>query len=175
MNAPTLLTTRLKLQPPAREDFDDYYAMWQDPAVVQFIGGQLRDRQDAWLTLMRQVGMWTVLGYGYWSVRTRRSGHYVGEVGFADYARGLEPDISGRPEAGWVLTQAHWGQGYATEALTAIHDWLDHSLPGRSTCIIEPDHTASIRVAQKVGYSDFAAGDYRGKPMLIFERHTPSA
>ena len=175
MNAPTLLTARLRLQAPCKADFEAYLAMWQDDEVVRFLGGQTRPHQDAWLTFIRQAGLWPVLGYGYWTVRTRREGEYVGEIGFADYGRGMVPDISGFPEAGWVLARAHWGQGYASEALGAIHNWLDHTRPGRSICIIEPDHAASIRIAQKLAYSQFADSVYRGTPMRIFERMTSGA
>ena len=117
--------------------------------------------------------MWPLLGYGYWIVRERRTDGFVGEVGFADFMRGIEPDISGRPEAGWVLAKSAWGKGYASEAVKAAHDWLDEVLPGRSTCIINPDNTASIAVAQKVGYSEIGPTDYKGDPVLLFERHTP--
>ena len=48
------------------------------------------------------------------------------------------------------------------KALTATHAWLDKNHPGRSVCIIEPDHAASIRVAQKLGYRDFDSSDYKG-------------
>ena len=174
MTAPVILTRRLRLSQPIADDFDAFAEMWADPEVTRFIGGQTRDRQDSWLTLIRQAGLWAILGYGYWSVRLRKSGDYVGEVGFADYKRGLEPDLSGRPEAGWIIARPHWGQGYATEALTATHTWLDEEMPGPTSCIIDPDHTASINVAKKLGYHDFGAADYKGDPVLLFRRNTPS-
>lgn len=149
-------------------------AMWADPETVRFIGGQTRDAQDAWFALLRNRGLWPLLGYGYWTIRERRTGTHVGEVGFADFMRGMTPDISGRPEAGWVIAQSAWGQGFATEAVKAAHDWLDETLPGRSTCIIEPDNHVSIRVAEKVGYREIGPTDYRGDPVLLFERFSPS-
>ena len=172
MSAPKLLTTRLELSAPQASDFEAFAATWADKEVVRFVGGQTRDRQDSWLTLMRNAGFWDLLGYGPWIVRERSTGDFVGDAGFADYRRGMDPDISGVPEAGWGFAQRHWGKGYATEALTATHAWLDQHHPGRSVCIIEPDHAASIRVAQKLGYRDFESSDYKGEPMLIFERYS---
>lgn len=174
MSAPLILTDRLRLSHPSAEDFEPFAAMWGDPAVTRFIGGQTRDRQDSWLTLLRQAGTWSVLGYGYWSVYRRGTDEYVGEVGFADYKRGIEPDLSGAPEAGWVLKPDYWGQGLASEALNAIHDWLDAERPSRSTCIINPDHAASIRVAEKLRYRDIAVADYKGEPVLVLERKQSS-
>ncbi|MEL7040248.1 MAG: GNAT family N-acetyltransferase [Pseudomonadota bacterium] len=173
MKPPTLLTNRLSLKPCENADYPDMAAMWADPAVVAHIGGQTRDAQDAWFAHLRNRGLWDILGYGYWIVRDRRSGTFVGEVGFADFKRGLDPDISGRPEAGWVLARSGWGQGYASEATQAAHDWLDATLPGRTTCIIDPDNGASIRVAMKLGYDEIGPTDYRGEPILLFERFSP--
>ena len=149
-------------------------AMWADPEVVTYIGGQTRDAQDAWFAHLRNRGLWDILGYGYWIVRERRSDAFVGEVGFADFMRALSPDISGRPEAGWVVAKSAWGKGYATEATKAAHAWLDEVNPGRSTCIIEPDNTVSIRVAETLGYQEIGPTDYRGDPVLLFERFSPA-
>lgn len=170
MIAPTILTERLILSAPQTSDFEDFAATWADKDVVRFIGGETRDPQDSWLTLIRNAGFWSLLGFGPWIVRERKTGDFVGDTGFADYRRGMTPDISGHPEAGWVIAKPHWGKGYATEALTATHTWLDELHPGRSICIIEPDHAASIRVAQKLGYTNFARSNYKSTPMLIFER-----
>lgn len=175
MNPPTLLTARLSLKPPELADFEDTAAMWGDPDVVTHIGGRTRDRQDAWFSHVRNRGMWPLLGYGFWVVRERRTDIFVGEVGFADFVRGLAPDISGRPEAGWALAKSAWGKGYATEAVQAAHNWLDDVHPGRSTCIIDPDNTASIGVAAKVGYRELMPTDYRGDPVILFERTSVSA
>ncbi|MHA7898708.1 MAG: GNAT family N-acetyltransferase [Henriciella sp.] len=173
MSAPTLLTARLSLKPSTYEDYQDMAAMWADPEVVTYIGGQTRDPQDAWFAHLRNRGLWDMLGYGYWIVRERRTDKFVGEVGFADFKRGLEPDISGRPEAGWVLAKSAWGKGYASEATKAAHDWLDEVLPGRSTCIIDPDNGGSIKVAERLGYQEIGPSDYRGDPILLFERFSP--
>lgn len=146
--------------------------MWADPDVVHHVGGRIREPQDAWFALLRNRGLWDLLGYGYWIVRERRSGVFVGEIGFADFRRGLEPDISGAPEAGWMLAKSAWGKGYASEAAKAAHDWLDEIRPGRSTCIIDPDNGASIRVAEKLGYRELGPMDYCGEPILLFQRYS---
>ncbi|MCR9080741.1 MAG: GNAT family N-acetyltransferase [Hyphomonadaceae bacterium] len=173
MNPPTLLTQRLSLKPCEVSDYDEVAAMWADEEVVRHIGGNKRSAQDAWFAQLRNRGLWPLLGYGYWIVRERRTDTFVGEVGFADFMRGIEPDISGRPEAGWVIASTAWGKGYASEAVKTAHDWLDEVMPGRSTCIIDADNSASIRVAEKVGYSEIGPTEYRGDPVLLFERYSP--
>ena len=173
MTCPTLVTSRLVLRPPAAHDLEPLTAIRSDERVGKFTGGT-RSEQDVWFTLLRSHGLWSMLGYGYWTAEHRKTGALIGEVGFADFKRGLTPDISGIPEAGWIIAPDAWGQGYASEAVGAIHDWLDHARPGRSTCIINPDNNASIRVAEKQGYTESALTDIKGSPVIIFERLTQS-
>ena len=40
----------------------------------------------------------------------------------------------------------------------------------RTVCLINPENLASIRVAQKCGYREFARATYKGQPTLLFER-----
>ena len=63
-------------------------------------------------------------------------------------------DIDGQPEIeiGYRLARAFWGRGLATEAVQAVRDYAFEilGLP-RLVAIIDPQNTASIHVAQKVG------------------------
>ena len=172
MKAPTLVTERLIIRPVETRDWEALCKIRADERVGQFTGGT-RTPQDVWMTMLRSHGLWAMLGYGYWTAEQRKTGILIGEIGFADFKRGIDPDISGAPEAGWIIAPEVWGQGYASEAMQAAHDWLDEMRPGRSTCIISPDNAASIRVAQKLGYKDFALTDIDGDPIHIFERRSP--
>lgn len=53
---------------------------------------------------------------------------------------------------GYVLRESHWGQGYATEALSALVDWA-LSQPGiyRASASCDVDNPASGRVMEKAG------------------------
>ena len=168
---PLLFTSRLMLRGAIAADFEDSAAMWADPDVVRYIGGQTRERQDAWFTLCRMRGMWDICGYGNWIVRERESGAFIGEVGLADFMRGMDPDLSGQPEAGWAYAAHAHGKGYATEALKIVLAWADQHLDApRVTCIIDPGHTASRRVAEKCGFRLLTASTYRGSAVDVFER-----
>ncbi len=172
---PVLKTERLLLRGAEASDFEDSAAMWGDPDVVKFIGGQTRGRQDAWFTLCRMRGMWDVVGYGNWVVCDRSTGQFLGEVGLANFMRGLKPDISDFPEAGWAYTRHAHGKGYATEALQAVLDWADEALKAnRIVCIIDPEHIASQRVAEKCGFRFVMMTKYRDSDVQLLERQMPS-
>ena len=127
------------------------------------------------MRLLRYGGLWSLLGYGYWVVRERETGRFVGEVGLADFHRNLDwgPNSESTPECGWALAPHAHGRGYATEAITAALDWRDRNLPGtRTVCLIDPDNTASLKVADKCGFRFFRDADYHG-PVKLFERVKP--
>jgi RimJ/RimL family protein N-acetyltransferase len=116
-DAPSFDTDRLSLRRHRREDFDECAAMWADPEVTRHIGGRPFTGEEVWTKLLRYVGHWSVLGFGYWVVRERATGRFVGEVGFADFKRDMIPSIAGVPEVGWVLAPWSRGRGFATEAV----------------------------------------------------------
>ena len=168
--APRIETERLILRGPRADDHAALASIRAKEEVGKFVGG-VRDSQDTWFMIMRTFGMWPMLGYGYWFIDLKEAGELIGEVGFADFKRGMVPDISGIPEAGWVLDSPHWGKGLMTEAVMAAHHWLDTQTDfAKSACIISPDHTPSIRVAEKCGYVKVADSEYRGEASTVFER-----
>ncbi|HTV70319.1 MAG TPA: GNAT family N-acetyltransferase [Rhizobiaceae bacterium] len=168
---PTLETERLLLRPYRVEEFDSYAALWADPVVTSFIGGQPFTREQSWSRFLRHPGMWTFLGFGSFGVYDRRTGRHLGEAGFHDMKRDLAPSITGTMETGWAFFPAAHGTGIATEAVRAVLGWADANRPEmRVTCFVDPGNPASLRVAEKVGFREFARGDYLGKPVILFER-----
>jgi len=95
--APTLVTERLRLDAHTLDDFESLAALWADPLVVRYIGGTPRDREDSWGRLMRYVGHWALLGYGYWAVRDKQSGEYLGSIGFSNFLRDITPALDAPP------------------------------------------------------------------------------
>jgi RimJ/RimL family protein N-acetyltransferase len=168
---PTLETDRLVLRPHTLDDFDDCAAIWADPAVTRHIGGKPSTPSESWARLLRYAGHWTLLGFGYWAVEEKASGRFIGEIGFADFKRGIDPSLAGLPEIGWVLAPDAHGQGFATEGVRAALAWGDaHFGAARTFCIISPENHASIRVAEKCGYRECMRTAYNGSPTTVFTR-----
>jgi RimJ/RimL family protein N-acetyltransferase len=145
--------------------------MWADAKVVQYIGGNPLSEEESWTRFLRYAGHWSWFGFGCWVVEEKETGNFVGEVGFADYKRDIEPSLKGIPEIGWAfVSQAH-GRGYATEAVRAATAWGDLRFRTATTaCIIHPENVASIRVAEKCGYRQSQTTTYKGKPTVMFVR-----
>jgi RimJ/RimL family protein N-acetyltransferase len=176
-----LETERLRLRGHRLEDFADCAAMWGDAAVARFIGGKPLSEEEAWTKFLRYAGHWSLLGFGYWVAEEKATAKFVGEIGFADYKREIQPSLKGTPEIGWVLSSAFHGRGYATEAVRAVVEWGDgyfikrhldrpHFEQARTACIIAPENVASIRVAEKCGYRQLQPTTYKGHAVLMFVR-----
>lgn len=145
--------------------------MWADPVVTRHIGGRPSTREESWSRLLRYAGLWPLLGFGYWAVEDKATGRFVGDVGFADFQRDITPPFEGAPEAGWVLAPWAHGRGYATEAVRAALAWADAHLGGaRAVCIIDSGNDASIHVATKCGFAEYARTLYKGGPAVLFRR-----
>jgi RimJ/RimL family protein N-acetyltransferase len=168
---PRIETARFVLRGHTLADFEAGAAMWSDPAVVRFIGGRAFGADEVWARILRYHGHWALLGYGFWAIEDKVAGAFVGEVGFANFKRPIEPPLSDTPEMGWSLVAAAHGKGVASEVVAAAAGWGDaHFAHDRTVCIIDPDNAASIRVAEKNGFAEVRRTDYRGSPTIVFER-----
>jgi RimJ/RimL family protein N-acetyltransferase len=168
----TFATERLVLQPHCEKDFADCAALWGDPAVVSLIGtGRPLTPEEVWSRLLRYVGGWWLLGYGYWAVREKGSGRFLGDVGFQNLRRASEPPLGDRPEVGWVLATEAQGRGYATEAVAGAVAWADaHLVAPETVCIIRPSHVRSLAIAARVGYGAVGSATYGDAAYTVLTR-----
>ncbi len=186
---PVIETERLRLRGPGPEDLPDSAALWSEPVVARFTSGKPLSEEDVWGRLLRYVGHWNWMGFGYWVVEERATGQFAGEVGFSDWKREMKPSLQGLPELGWVLASRVHGRGYATEAARAAIQWAhSHFREGtsslghagvesavapelgsaRMTCIIHPENLRSIRVAEKCGFKELLRTEYKNEPTIVF-------
>jgi RimJ/RimL family protein N-acetyltransferase len=168
---PVIETERFVLRGHTLADFDASAAMWGDPAVVRFIGGRVFAADEVWARILRYHGHWALLGFGFWAIEDKATRRFVGEVGFADFKRPIEPPFGDTPEMGWSLASAAHGKGTASEVVAAAAAWGDRNFAGdRTVCIIDPGNAPSIRVAEKTGFREVRRTDLRGSPTIVFER-----
>ena len=174
VDVPVLETERLRLRGHRVDDLDVCSALWADTEVVRHTTGKPQTREEVWWRILRYIGHWTLMGYGFWALEEKATGKFVGEVGFADFKRELNPPLGDTPESGWILASEFHGKGYATEAMHAVIAWGDeHFGAVRTACLIHPDNAASLRVAEKCGYHEYARSIYRDKEVLVLERPAP--
>jgi RimJ/RimL family protein N-acetyltransferase len=168
LSIPLLETERLRLRGHTLADFPAYRRLWSDAQVTRFIGGRPQTEEECWARLLRQIGHWSLLHYGYWVMEEKYSGSFVGEAGFANLRRGIEPPLGDAPEAGWVLSPGHHGKGYATEAVRATLQWAESRLKDQPiVCLIHPDNLPSLRVAEKCGFQPLRQCLFKDQPAIV--------
>lgn len=105
-------------------------------------------------------------GFGLWAVVEKRSSTVIGFCGLTRFA-----DLGGQAETeiGYRLARAFWGQGFATEAASAVRDYGFGTLNlSRMISIIDPRNAASIRVAEKVGLRFEKEMLFRGSQVHVY-------
>jgi RimJ/RimL family protein N-acetyltransferase len=169
--APRIETERLVLRPFRAEDLGPLSALWADANVVRYIGGQKLSREDTWRRALASCGQWPYTGWGYWIAELKSSGELVGQLGFADFKRDMEPSIEGEPELGYVFAPSVHGKGIAREGCAAVLDWADANIGAESyPAIISPENEASIKLAERLGFTREPDANYRGETIALFRR-----
>lgn len=170
-NTAVLETERLRLRAHRVDDLPACASMWAEEGVTRFIGGKPLTEEETWLRMLRHAGHWSMLGFGYWVVEEKATCRFLGEAGLAEFRREIKPSIVGIPEAGWVFAGSSHGQGYASEAMHAILAWgaarFDNE---RSVCLINPENTASLRLAERLGFQPEIETVFRGHTTTILGR-----
>ncbi len=144
-------TTRLVVRRFAFADAPAFHAYRNDADVARHQGWSLpysQDDADALAIVMSrqplfEPGSWTQL-----AIATReRPAVIVGDIGVR-----VEP-VEPTAEIGFTLAREHWGQGYASEAVTAVVEHLLHPARGFVRVVAFTDHRndAAQHVLERAG------------------------
>ncbi|MEE4182412.1 GNAT family N-acetyltransferase [Pseudomonas viridiflava] len=72
-------------------------------------------------------------------------------------------------EIGYRLAPSHWGRGLASEAaLASLRHGFETLQLGSVIAIVQPQNTASVRVLQKTGFSDYIHSQYHRLGVRIY-------
>ena len=144
---PIIETSRLIVRPLEMTDVPALVAMWADGDVTRYMGGP-RDRDDVERSLEAKAVLSQPEDLDLWPIIKKASGELVGQCGLLRKTVDGESEI----ELVYVVAKEAWGQGYATEAAVAICSYALGQLGcARLIALIDPDNTASERVAVKIG------------------------
>jgi RimJ/RimL family protein N-acetyltransferase len=172
VTVPVLQTERLVLRSHREEDFPAFAAMRADPVVMRFLGkGDILPEEESWKRFLGVMGHWALIGYGTWAVEEKATARLIGSLGYTEKKRPAEHPASGAPEMGWSFVAAAHGKGFASEALSAALAWGRQRFgPARIVCVIADDNAASVRLAERHGFQQFAQASRYGLGRRVFER-----
>jgi [ribosomal protein S5]-alanine N-acetyltransferase len=140
-------TSRLVLRKPTLADAQAVFTRYaSDSEVTKYLGWprhQSVDDTKAFLTF--SDAEWNRWPAGPYLIESRSAHTLLGGTGL-----GFEAPSTA--VTGYVLARDAWGNGYATEALTAIVDVAKKLGVVRLYALCHPDHPASARVLEKCGF-----------------------
>lgn len=167
-----LETERLLLRHLVLEDLPELYGLYSDPVVRRFFPEGTLSLDET-----REELEWFLGGHprhpelGLWATIYKPTAQFIGRCGLLPWT------IDGvfEVEIAYMLGQAWWGQGLATEAALAIRDYAYETLNfSRLICLIDAGNQASIRVATKIGMEFEKTGlDDKG-PFVLYSVQSPT-
>jgi ribosomal-protein-alanine N-acetyltransferase len=164
-----LETERLLLRHQTMMDLDALHALYSDPEITKYIPDAPRNYAET-----KEELEWFLNGHpkhpelGLWATIHKGTGKFIGRCGLLPWTIDGQPEV----EVAYTLARGYWGQGLATEAARAILQYGFEKLNlARLICLIDPQNTASQRVAEKIGMTlekKVAGIDGDNIPTLIY-------
>lgn len=148
ISAATIRTDRLWLTPLVADDADEMVMVLGDERMHEFTGGvprSLDELQDRYRRLAVGHSADGAQLWFNWIVRLNATGQAVGVLQATVNAEGDSADVA------WEVGVPWQGSGIASEAASAVVDWLAERDVRTITAYIHPDHHASARVASRAG------------------------
>jgi ribosomal-protein-alanine N-acetyltransferase len=171
MTLPTLATPRLTLRPFTMDDLHPLFDILQQPEIFKYF-----PRTDAppLERVERMIAFYIKQaedhGFSCWAVDLKETGELIGWCGLNHLPETDEDEVA------YLLSQAHHGKGYATEAARASLDFGFNTIGlDRIIALVHPENIPSRRVAEKLGMTLLDRKVYWDLELLRYEKFkTPS-
>lgn len=147
---PTLETARLRLRPVRRaDDAGDLLGVFGDAEAMRYWSHlPLPDLGAAGAYVSKMEEGFAARTLFQWVVADAGSDHLMGTVTLFCWDRDNR-----RAEVGYVLSRAHWGRGYAQEAVRAALRFAFTAMDvWRVEADVHPDNAASLRLLERLGF-----------------------
>lgn len=149
VNSFQLRTKRLILREVQNTDVDAlHHHIFGDEEVMRFGNGvQTKEQAQEWIHA--RIESYEKHGFGAYIIVEQSTNEVIGYCGLF-----YVPDVNGKHEVaiGYRLARSKWGSGYASEATQVVKDYaFNHLNLSRLIATIDPENSASIRVAEKLG------------------------
>ena len=158
-------TERLRFRNMTEADLDLMAELLGDPEVMRYYPRpKTRDEALDWIQWNQRN--YADYGYGLWIIETHE-GKFIGDCGLTWQPVDEEQAL----EVGYHVVRARQRRGLATEAGRACVDFAFGAIGvSQVIAIIDPDNTASRRVAEKIGMGKEREAEVEGRPVVVYGR-----
>ncbi|MBQ1879728.1 MAG: GNAT family N-acetyltransferase [Candidatus Enteromonas sp.] len=143
-------TDRLLLRPWKESDAESLYTIAKDPHIGPLAGWLPHANKDD----SRQVIKGILTAPEIYCITLKGEGEIIGSVGLHFDEESVIGLADNDAEIGYWIAYQHWGNGYATEAVSALVDRAFSELHIQNLwCRYLPRNKKSKRVSEKLGFS----------------------
>jgi RimJ/RimL family protein N-acetyltransferase len=166
MPIPSLITPRLLLRGFTEADIDPMQQIMAGKDVLRYFPRSDPPERERVASMIAGIlRHWEEHGFGLWAVQSRASGELMGRCGLQ-----LIPE-TGEAEIDFLLGNAFWGQGFASEAGRASLNYGFEKLALEQIVgIVHPENIASQRVLEKLGLRFSEKAHYFGMEVFRYRR-----
>jgi len=142
-------TERLIVKAATPNSLDNWYGLFSNPEIMQFIGKGVKTFDETRQSLEKTIRHHEKHGFSIGDIFEKTTGEYVGRAGLIYLElNDNQPDI----EVGYMMHKKFWKKGYATELAQAFISWGFKHLPvSKLIGIINPQNDKSRHVLEKIG------------------------
>lgn len=158
-------TSRLRIRRFTKDDASFIFHLLNDPSFIENIGDKkIQNNADAAQYLEQgPLQSYQHRGFGFNLVALKSTDEAIGMCGLVKREELENPDL------GYAYLSAFQGQGFATEAATAILAELSNSKRLKSvSAITSPVNTASNQVIIKVGFKFEQVIEFKGEDTNLY-------
>jgi ribosomal-protein-alanine N-acetyltransferase len=143
-----LETERLVLSGWTMDQVNDLVRLHGNPNISRYLtlSGAPWTQQQAREAVEHWIELFHTRRLGKLRLTRKADGAFIGRAGFGTYPPTDEPEL------GFALFEEHQGQGYATEAATALRDWIFRETDApRFLGFADTRNAASLAVLGRIG------------------------
>lgn len=147
---PKIETDRLVLREIIASDAPALFAIHGDAQAMRWFGAEPLTEMVQAQRLVETFASWRQMPNPgvRWGIQSKVNGELVGSCGLFKWNRGWKSCV-----IGYELARVAWGNGFMTEALSAVLAWgFKHMELHRVEAQIHPENAASIRLVRHLGF-----------------------
>lgn len=141
-------TDRLVMSGWSMDQVEDLVRLHGTRNVARYLSlsGEPWTQEQARKAVAHWIELFTTRKLGKLRLTRKSDGRFIGRAGYGIYAP------TGEPEIGYALFEEHHGQGYATEAASALRDWIFAETDAPHFIgFADTRNAPSLAVLQKIG------------------------
>lgn len=162
-----LETKRLILRRLIMDDLNSLFALYSEPEIRRYFPEGVLNYEET-----KEELEWFLNGHpehpelGLWATIHKETGKFIGRCGLLPWTIEGQNEV----EIAYLLDKSFWKQGLATEAAKGILQYgLEQLHLSRLICMIDPENTASQRVAKRIGMTfEKKVDEYEGDNLPFF-------